>query len=253
MLPSQAQLKSMVSAYIDDARATTTKNLSEAKSSLMFKQIYHCSLSTEVVLKELSTPVLKPPINRPRSIVLRVPLLVAVGQPAVARTELRRYLELIFWMIYFSDHPVEWRKFVDSSGSGFSRDTRKPILYAAHRELQSYLEYATELMEGDRSGIAIAALSNLKGLIHTLNAAIHPGELARRQGKFTPFDAVDEKSLKSFLSLQQGVFSNTCLLLAAFKKARFEQFTAGTRSHFDWLIGQKRAKDLRLGQFGLNL
>jgi hypothetical protein len=253
MLPSQAALKSLVGDYTKDAGTTAAANLSRAESSATFRQIYHCSLSADAVLRELSTAELRPAMNGPRSIVLRVPLLVAIGQPAVARTEIRRYLELIFWLIYFSNHPIEWLEFKGSIGAGFSRDARKPISYAAHRELQGYFEYATELMEGDPSKIALTALADLKGLIHTLNAAIHPGELARRNVKFAPFDEIDEKSLENFLSLQRGVFSNTCLLVAAYKQARFEKLTAVTRSHFEWLIGPKVAKKLRSCQFGLRL
>jgi hypothetical protein len=85
------------------------------------------------VLTGLSTPNLKPSLNAARSIVLRFPMLTAIGQGAISKAELRRFLELIFWTIYFTDHPVEWSEFnssraLDLLGTSIGRSPTRLIV-----------------------------------------------------------------------------------------------------------------------------
>lgn len=248
---SASQLRSHAAAYIEDAAAITEGCLTACRSSRAFDEIYHTSLSADFVLRGLGTPNLRPRIGAARSITLRVPLLVTVGQLSVAALELRRFTELVCWTVYFSSHPVEWRSFESGSSSGFSQDMRKPIAYAAHRELGYYIEYARELMACEASGLGIQCVDALKQASHGLNRAIHAGELAKSRSGVPVVDTVSDRDLRDFGRIQRQVFSNACVLLAAYKRSRFDQLSAAARAHFDWLLGPKMRRRLRGGPFGL--
>jgi hypothetical protein len=190
-------------------------------------------------------------LNPARSLSVRVPLLIGIGQSSVAETELRRFAELIFWTVFFSDHPVEWQNFSAKTGAGFSQDSRKPISYAAHRPLAFYLEYAVELMNPEPSGLGVKAVKGVEQAVKKLNAAVHAGHLARAQGKIPPHDDVSEKALQSFAKIQRLTFSNCILLFAAYRRSKFDRLNAVSRAYFDWLIGPKYKREIRKGPFGL--
>ena len=236
---------------MNDALTLIQASLGMAKPSTAFAEIYHVSLSTDVVLAAVDTPRLRPRLASARSIVLRLPLLLAAGQQPAAMVELRRFVELILWTIYFTDHLVEWRAFEGSAGAGFSTDSRKPITYAAHRELGHYAEYARELMAGETSGLGVKSVDTLRQASYRLNAAVHAGELASLSQRSPPFDDVSEQSLRKAAKLQRQVFGNCCLLLAAYRTARFNSLTAAGRAHFDWVVGADIRKQVRKGPFGL--
>jgi hypothetical protein len=172
---------------------------------------------------------------------------------SVAEVELRRFVELILWAIYFTDHPIEWRNFHDNTAGGFSQDARKPISYAAHRELGFYLEYALELMEAEPSGLGTKAIENVKQAVKKLNSAVHAGRLARESGRVPPHELISEQSLSSFGKTQRLTFSSCGLLLAAYRKSKFNALNAMARAYFDWLIGARLRREVRKGPFGLDL
>jgi hypothetical protein len=176
---------------------------------------------------------------------------VSIGQVSVAALELRRFVELVCWTIYFSDHPVEWLRFESDSTSGFSQDVRKPISYAAHRELGYYIEYARELMAREPSGLGRGSVEALKQASHALNSAVHAGELARLKSGFPVGSAPCDRDLSDFGRIQRRVLSNSCILLAAYKRSRFDRLNALARAHLDWLVGPKVRRQLRSGPFGL--
>ena len=165
-------------------------------------------------------------------------------------TELRRFIELTLWTLYFTDHSIEWKEFISGSG-GFSRDTSKPISFAAHRELNYYLGYAKELMASEQSGIALKAISNIDAAKKTLNSFVHAGHMARSTLKIPPYDSVKEKDLRLFARLQSATFSNCCVVLAAYRRERFNRMTAIARAYFDALVGSAVQKQIRSGPFGL--
>ena len=252
MTPKNAELKHMVLAYLNQCKELTAERIDAALKQDLFKPIFHASLSAEGVLSHLSGPSLRPSLNGARSIVLRLPALVALGQISAAEGELRRFLELVLWTVYFTDHPREWSEFQGKSNKGFSRDPRSPISYAAHREFGFYLDYARELMEGEPSGLGTRAVNEIKQTIYKLNATIHPGTLARDGAKVAPFDDLSDDRLRRFSNLQCSTLSNACLLLAAYRKVRFNNFPAGSRAHFDWLIKTTNRKQIKAGPFGLD-
>jgi hypothetical protein len=249
--PSSAEIRRQTDRYVSDALTLIQTSLTTVKASTAFLEIFHISLSADVVLAALDTPKLRPRLVSARSIVLRLPLLVAAGQESVAIVELRRFVELLLWTIYFTDHPIEWHEFKTSTGGGFVADFRKPIAYAAHRELSHYVEYARELMSGDPSGLALTAVDELKQASDKLNSAIHAGGLATSNRRNPPADDVSEQSLRKAATLQRKVFGNCCLLLAAYRTPRFNTLTASGRAHFDWLVGATMRRQVRSGPFGL--
>jgi hypothetical protein len=106
-------------------------------------------------------------------------------------------------------------------------------------------------MESEPSGFGTQSLNELKQASHQLNAAIHPGELARTRGNLAPFESPEQKLLQDIGKLQRAIFSNSCILFAAYRKARFGALNAAARTEFDWLVGAKLRRQLRSGPFGL--
>lgn len=251
LTPSPAQLQKQVAAYIGDASAIIRTSLTACGASRAFHEIYHVSLSADCILRGLTTPNLRPRVGASRSVVLRVPLLASVGELSVAALELRRFIELVSWTVYFSSHPVEWRSFESDSTSGFSQDMRKPISYAAHRELGYYVEYARELMACEPSGLGTGSVDALKQISRELNRTVHAGELAKLKSGVPVIDTPSDRAFRDFGRIQRRVFSNSCILLAAYKRSRFDRLNAAARAHLDWLVGPRVRRQLRSGPFGL--
>jgi hypothetical protein len=242
------QLTKQVDDYVDDSSKMLVACLAAARSTRSFQEIYAISLSADVVFKNLAVSSLRPRLVAARSIILRVPMLVSLGQASLGVAEMRRLVELTLWTVYFTDHPVEWRSF---GQGGFSRDSRKPISYAARRELTHYFEYARELMGAEPSGLGTKAIDMMKQLTHDLNASVHAGELAQSVRRIPPHEEVSDALLQRFKRLQQQVFANCCLLLAAYRRRKFDRFNATARAHFDWLVGSTLRRAVRQGPFGL--
>jgi hypothetical protein len=249
--PTPTQLRSQVASFLNATESIVSTTLKSASKSEAFREIYKLSLTTHTVLGELGGSGLRPAVAPARNITVRIPVLIGTGQFSVAEVELRRFLELTVWTVYFTDHPVEWEHFIDGT-KGFSQDSRRPISFASHRELSFYTEYASELMEREPSGLGGAALSNLKQALHRLNSNVHAGRLAKLTSPIPPHDKMDEDSLKSFSRIQRLSFANCCLLLGAYRRGKFNGMQAVARDHFDWLMGPKLRKDVRKGPFGID-
>jgi len=249
--PKAAQLAEQIDAYVTGAQSIVKASLAAAHGSAAFADVYHISLSTDAILRGLTNVKLQPRLVASRSIVLRIPFLVGMGQQSVAMVELRRFVELVCWTVYFSDHPVEWRCFQQATGAGFSQEARKPISYSAHRELGYYVEYARELMQPEESGLAVEAVDGIKQVSHQLNASVHAGQLAHATVMKAPHDPISEEGLRKFSAVQRQAFSNCCLLLSAYCRPQFDKLNAASRAHFDWLVGTKIRKKVRQGPFGL--
>jgi hypothetical protein len=245
-----AELRSQISSYTVDASDLTRAALATAAKTASFTDIYHASLSADAVMAGLNMTKFRPRLAGARIIILRVPLLVALGQSSVALVELRRFVELVCWTVYFTDHPIEWRSF-EGVVSGFAQDQRMPISYAAHRELSFYIDYARELMADEPSKLGIAAVNGIKQASYELNSSVHASEAARITARKPPLDEISEAALRTFGRLQRRVFANCCTLLAAYGARRFNSLSGAARRHFDWLAGPKLGKLLRAGPFGL--
>jgi hypothetical protein len=224
-----------------------------AKKSPTFKQIFRVALAGESVLSTIRSRKLCPEISAIRNTSRRVPVLIALGQIGLAKVELRRLLELTFWVVYFTHHPREWDHFDGKRQFGFTRDVNKPIGYAAHRDLSFYFSYALEYMESEPSGQAMSAINILNDVKKQLNASVHAGQIARQPSVQIPFDRFAENDLQQFLSLQKLALANSIILLLAFDRRTFDSLQAGPRAYFDWLIDANARRNIRKGPFGLSL
>jgi hypothetical protein len=178
---------------------------------------------------------------------------MGAGQSSILKVELRRFIELTLWAVYFTDHPVEWQNFSGKRGAGFSRDAHKPISFSAHRELAAYFDYAKEYMEAEPSGIALLSLSRLLADNRQLNAAVHAGEIARSPLRNPPIETFTAAEAEKIASLTKRVLGHAIVVLAAFHKDGFDALPAGAKAHFDWLVGPRIKRQVRSGPFGLAL
>jgi hypothetical protein len=250
LYPSPSHLRAQIDAFLLATKSVAANATVQAGKSEAFREIYKLSLTTNSVIAALGGSGLRPMAAAPKNITVRIPVLICTGQFSVAEVELRRFVELMIWALYFTDHSIEWKHFIDDS-KGFSQDTRKPIAYAARRELSFYLEYARELMEDEPSGLALSAVGRLRHALSRLNANVHAGHLAKSARAIPPHDDMDETALRSFATIQRTTFASCCVLLAAYRRKKFNAMDAVARDHFDWLLGPQLRKAVRRGPFGL--
>jgi hypothetical protein len=222
-----------------------------AKSSAAYREIYKCSLAVDVILDALSDPQIKPSLASMRSVAVRIPILVALAQTSVAVIELRRFLELCFWSLFFSHHPIEWQHFEGKRGKGFTRDATKPIATAAHRDLNTYMAYAREYMEAEPSGFATKALQALENDRKLLNSATHAGDIARSPGANVAMDVQQEKVLAKFAALQKRLFMHCVIVTAAFNRRGFDSMPPEARAQWEWLLTPDLRRQIRASDFGL--
>jgi hypothetical protein len=186
-----------------------------------------------------------------RSIVLRTPFLLAVGQITVSRIELRRFIELAIWSVYFTEHPVEWACFQGSHREGYTKTIDSPIAYSAHRETGFYLNYAKERLNAEPSGIAARSVGLLVQQRNELNAAVHPDDIAISNRRLPPFEKPSAKELTKIAESLRSVYANAAVVLAAVGTKRFNSLPPMHRAHFDWLVGPRLEKEIRKSAFGL--
>jgi hypothetical protein len=251
ILIKSPQLARQAEAYLTDAEFLIAANFKLHKQSQAFKDLYKSCLAITTVLKALDSPSRKPRLKGLTSIALRLPLLVAAGQSSVAKVELRRFVEISLWSLYFSDHPIEWQNFEGKRDGGFTTDPHLPISFAAHRELNSYFEYAAEFLKPEPSGVSRSALNLLQNDKRALNAAVHAGEIAKSAKRIPPLDDFSENRLKREAALATRVFRHCIILLAASDKGKFDRLPATPRAYFDWMVGNDLGRRIRAGIFGI--
>ncbi|MCW8965539.1 MAG: hypothetical protein OQK82_02465, partial [Candidatus Pacearchaeota archaeon] len=174
VLPHSAKIRADVESYLGDASALVLSATADLKNSSNYRAIYKAALATDAVLSKLSQRFTPRPVVA-RSVVQRVPILVGLAQLSAARVELRRLIEIVFWTVYFSDHPVEWRKFEASPSAGIESDPNQPISYNAHRAPSFYGNYAIELFSREPSGLVVQAVVDLKTEYGNLSGDVHAG------------------------------------------------------------------------------
>lgn len=250
-LPHTSQLQQLADTFLGEVEAEWGKALLSLKGSPEFRKIYRISLAADAALSRLLHGDTAPPPFASRSIVRAMPMFVCARQLGPARIELRRFMELIVWGVYFQDHAVEWDRFVSQPTHGFSRDEKDPIEYCAHRELDYYLNYAKSRLATEPSKLASQAVDQLRILKGKLNEAVHPGAGAQMTSHQVPLDVIDANALNSFADLQRLVFGYSCMLLASVRTQRFNTLPPMHRAHFDWLIGAELSKKIRSGPFGI--
>ncbi len=251
ILPNTNQVQQLTVNFLDDAQKAFSNSIYILKDSIGFRTIYRNSLATDAILSKLLRGESAPPQFAARRIVVGVPLLICVQQFGAAKIELRRFLELITWGIYFHDHHIEWERFKSRPTRGYYKEEKDPIEHSAHRDLEYYLNYAKSRVKADPSQLASQMVDKLRGIKGTLNEAVHPGAITELNTRSIPLDPINSTSLNEFANLQRSLFKYACLLLASIHRNRFDRFPAIYRAHFDWLIGKDLAKRVRSGPFGL--
>jgi hypothetical protein len=250
-LPHSTQIQKLAETFLGEVGAEISKAQCRLTKSVEFRRIYRISLATDALLSRLLRLSQRPPPHAARAIVKGVPLLVCARQLGPARIELRRFMELVVWDVYFAEHPVEWEKFRSNPTHGFTRDEKDPIEYCAHRELEYYLNYAKSRVLDEPSKLAGQAVDELRLLKGKLNEAVHPGAGTGLTGHVVPLDAIEEPVLREFSDLQRSVFRSACILIASVRTRAFDRLPPMHRAHFDWLVGNQLAKTVRSGPFGL--
>jgi|GEM_PF-6311859 len=248
-LPHSSQLNAALQKLIADASQAKGAGVVSFSSSPRLKHLYRLCNATDAILDELDESRMRPSLQAARTIVLNQPILLLYSFVEEALVDLRRFVELAMWNIYFTDHPVEWREFLESSG--FSRDIEQPISFCAHRELGFYLSYAKELMRREPSGLAVLSLDAIQNSVRKLNKHAHAAMLAlstRRAAVLKERSDTDAKQLCEFAS---EVLGHVSIVLCAAHQKRFNRFGPAQRAYFDFLAGPSISKKIRGGQFGI--
>jgi hypothetical protein len=250
-LPHTSEVQSMMSEYLEDALTIIRTQFRRLKKLSEFRAIYRVCLAADAALSKLQSNRMRPNLKAARSIVRRIPLIVGVGQLAVGRIELRRFIELLFWTTYFTDHPIEWANFASNPAAGYGKSLDNPIDFCARRESTFYANYAKERMNEEPSGLGAEAVHSLRRALRELNSIVHPGGIATSKLRIPPFEEVGKDSLVEFSRSLRGVLGHGCILAAAINRRGFDRFPPMHRAHLDWLIGIEKSKKLREGAFGL--
>ena len=251
ILPHNARIRSDVSSYLREVADIVSECTQELHDAAEYRNIYKTCLATDSVLRKLSHRE-TPRLAVARGLIQRVPFLVAAGQLPSVRYELRRFVEVVLWCIYFSDHAVEWKTFQENPTKRFVKDISQPIVFCAFRERAFFSNYAAELFKNEPSGIALEAARELSRRCNELNAEVHPQKIATAGGLRPAWDRLTDAELAATAKVHRSVCSACCVMLAAYLKQRFNRLPPVHRAWFDWLIGSGRAKKTRSGRFGLD-
>jgi hypothetical protein len=250
ILPHTGALRQQIVDYLDEVVTLAGDYSTALAKSGAFTSLFKTTLAGDTVLAKLSSTE-KPRLAAARSILRRIPILIAVGQIRAADGYVRKLIEVIFLCMYFTDHPVEWLEFTTSAASGISREFSTPIAYNARREPSFYANYTKELFRKEPSGLAQSAAQDLSVAYGDLSVSVHAAAPSV-QGKLSEaHDPVDEASLHAFAETYKRSAADVSVLVAARFQRKFDRLPPVHRAWFDWLIGKDRAKRLRTGRFGL--
>lgn len=250
LLPHSARIRSEAQSYLVELSDAVAGLEARLGNSSDFRAAYKAALAADSVLARLASPRCKPRLTAQRTAIRRTLPLFALGQAEMTRLALRQAIELAFWTIYFSDHPVEWAEF-QANPSSQSGNPSLPISHMAHREPAFYRAYAKERFVGESSGLASSAVESLTSAYGNLSAAIHPADLTTTRRIRPAIDDLSPPQLAALRKIHREVCASLCIVLSAFSTTRFNTLPPVHRAWFDWLIGPTRAKTVRSGPFGL--
>lgn len=250
-LPHSAVIRDNVSKYLGDVATHIAAQIGDLEGSGPFRAVYKTTLAIDCFLAKL------PQSSRPRSRVLRgtiqrIPVLIAMGQDVPASVDLRRFLECVFWCVYFTDHHVEWGMFMSDPERNIEREISQPIRYNAHREPSFYRNYTKERFADEPSELAKLEVDRSTVHYSTLSAAAHGSSSIGKARLVPPLKAIPESDMDRFAKTYRGVTSAGAIILAAFFRRQFDALPPAHREWFDWLIGAERSKKIRSGEFGLH-
>src|SRR4051794_26160687 len=107
ILPHSQGIRVQVTEYLEEVRTLVEENSAALSKNGAFRAVYKVTLGGDCILAELSTND-SPGLAAARSLLQRVPVLVACGQLDAAEITLRKLIETAFLCVFFADHPIEW-------------------------------------------------------------------------------------------------------------------------------------------------
>ncbi len=250
-LPHSSQLNAGLAALVTAAVKENKRSVAKMAPDGRLRQLYRSCTAIDSILDALDDGKMRPSLQAARSIVIQLPVLLLFSFTDGLLIELRRYLEIVFWNVYFHEHPVEWHKFSVNPTSGYSRDLEQPIAFCAHRELGFFVNYARERLGEEPSGLGVQSVDELQKVIKELNAWVHAAALAKTQRREIKFTLCSPAEAKAAAEQAHRVFGAAAVVLCAIHRKNFDRFGPAARAYFDQLVGLKTAKRVRSGSFGL--
>lgn len=249
VVPHSATLATQFDEYLKDSLKMLDDAGHQARTSPHGRGIYKISLATYCVLTAFSKRDLVL-LKAAADIVRRFPLLAASRQRSLARVDLRRFIELVTWYAYFSEHPIEWMEFQSNPKTGFVRTLETPISYCAHRERLFYTNYVKERFGFDSSRLVVNANENLNKAYAELSFDVHAASHALKSTSFgSVLEIKSDDHDRDLQKIAKSVMASGCLVVAAVRPSKIHGLGPVERGWFDWLIGKEEAKKIRAGKF----
>lgn len=248
VVPHSAVVATQYEEFLDESLKLSSRALTAAKKSPHLRGSYKSSVAAFCILNAFSKREL-PLLKAAAETVRRVPFLLALQQRSLLRVELRRFIELVTWYPYFSEHPIEWSDFVSSPDEGFARSLENPIAYCAHRERAFYSNYIKERYGRDRSGLVCSANADLSKAYTALSFHVHATSALRPSGFSGVLEGQDTVEESAAQKLLREILSSGCIVAAAVKPSKVSTLSAVERGWFDWLVGNGRSMKIRAGDF----
>jgi len=234
--------------FLSDLVISITATAEQFASSTHYKHIYKTSLASFAALKILGRRQL-PLVKNAAESARRIAVLIACRQTTQASVEMRRFIELIVWFPYFSEHSVEWSEFTENPWTGFLKYDDNPIAFNAHREFSFYVSYIRERSKCGASSALALALADLSIAYADTSRSVHAAPLPSH-GK-QPLGAVDDfddARLKEFAEMHRTTAAAGLSVVAWSRADALQQLPAVERGLFDWLLGKKSANAARAGK-----
>ena len=252
-LPHSKAINQQIQGFMGDV----IKSVAVASSCLgqdhNFKSIYKSCYFADAFLSQINDAKVLPCINQMRAALRRSTNLICLGQTGSTYLELRRFIEMTFWCLYFVDHQIEWDFLKLNMGKGYVHEDDEPISYSAHRELSYYIRYAKELFEKEVSGLGSVCLNVLSTDVSQLNFQIHPTSLIDSDFENSCYHKMTSSEFASFSALIKRVLSNASIVIALKFLKSFQNLPAMNRAMFDALVGKEREIILRSPDIGIRI
>lgn len=248
VLPHSAVLHEHLCKYLDELSETIAKNGASLRKSSDFRAVFKNSTAAAAVLDRFAARGV-PLLESAAGSAARFPLHVACGQMSMAYVDLRRFVDLIVWSVYFMDHPVEFRTFATDPGRGFARPEDGPIAFCARRETRWYLDYCRDLFRSGAHAELPRAAERLSSAHARCSSFVHPvrdslpgGSLGNAMG------FPDNQEIAEFAKTQRAVLSASVLFFAALRPKAVSKLDAIERGWYDFLVGKEMAAATTAGK-----
>ena len=247
-LPHSSITAKQSEEYVSELQAEIVELSSKVSKFPEYRGLFKASTAAFSVLTACAHHE-HPLLEAAATIVRRQPMLCLCAQTGSAQSDVRRFLELIIWYVYFVDHPIEWQVFLEQP-TGYTRADDRPILYCARRNFQWYMDYARERFSKDASLACGPAIESLANGWKDCSRFVHAGVREKGSDLQPPFEMPTQATVRQFQSQCRDAFASGCLLLSAVYPPQLSSLTAVDRAWFDWLVGPTASKAIRSGEVG---